>query len=490
MQNCPTRILLIEDDFQDVDLIEELLTEVQQFQVSIEHVDRLVPSLEYLRRGEIDLVLLDLSLPDSQGLDTFRQVYAQCSEVPIIVLSGLTDEQVAVAALQEGAQDYLVKGQFDSNLLVRAIRYAIERQRLLLTLMQQTQTIQASEQQLRTIITKNADGILIVDRNNVIRFVNPAAESLLRRKAEELQGEVFGFPLAVGETTELDIPCPSGQTAAVEVQVVELNWEGETAYLASLRDITIRKHAEDTLRRALEQEKELSELKSRIIATISHEYRTPLTTIASSAELLERYRHRWDNQKQLKHFQRIQASVQHMTALVNDVLFVNKAEFEKLEFNPEPLKVVPFFQEIIEDLQCRLGEQHSLRFTSSGNCPQALLDAKLLRQILTNLLSNAIKYSPEGGKVQLRLSCEDNQVIFQVEDEGIGIPKAEQDNLFKSFSRASNVGAIAGTGLGLSIVKKCVDLHGGEIAVESEPSVRTTFTISLPVNPIPASASS
>ncbi|MBD0344883.1 MAG: response regulator [Coleofasciculus sp. Co-bin14] len=175
MQNCPTRILLIEDDFQDVDLIEELLAQVQQFQVSIEHVDRLVPSLEYLRRGEIDLVLLDLSLPDSQGLDTFRRVYAQSVQVPIIVLSGLTDEQVAVAALQEGAQDYLVKGQFDSNLLVRAIRYAIERQRLLLTLMQQTQTIQASEQQLRTIITKNADGILIVDRNNVIRFVNPAA---------------------------------------------------------------------------------------------------------------------------------------------------------------------------------------------------------------------------------------------------------------------------------------------------------------------------
>ncbi len=109
----------------------------------------------------------------------------------------------------------------------------------------------------------------------------------------------------------------------------------------------------------------------------------------------------------------------------------------------------------------------------------SLKDEKLLRQILSNLLSNAIKYSPDGGNVQVRLTCEDNKVMFQVQDEGIGIPTEHQQNLFKSFSRASNVGTIAGTGLGLSIVKKCVELHGGQIAVRSQVGIGTTFTVTL-----------
>jgi signal transduction histidine kinase len=244
------------------------------------------------------------------------------------------------------------------------------------------------------------------------------------------------------------------------------------------------RETEAQLREALAQEKELSKLKSRIISTISHEYRTPLTTIASSAQMLEKYRHKWDDDKQLKHFRRIHASVQHMTALVNDVLFVNKAEFEKLEFQPTPLDLVGFCQELVDELQSTVGERHSLTFTTLGNCRECNLDAKLLRQILTNLLSNAIKYSPKGGTVSLRLTYEDNNVIFSCADQGIGIPPEEQHNLFESFSRASNVGTIGGTGLGLSIVKKCVELHGGKIAVSSEVGVGTTFTITLPLEPI------
>lgn len=482
MQDCLTNILLIEDDSEDVDLIQELLSEVSQFPLSIESRDRLLPSLERLAQGSINLILLDLYLPDSQGLDTFRRVHAQRPEIPIIVISGLADEQLAVAAVQEGAQDYLVKGQFDENLLVRAIRYAIERQRLLLAMVQQTQAIKASERQLRAIVTQNADSILIVNGNNAIQFVNSAAEALLGRKAEELQGKTFGFSLVPGDVTELEIQRPSGETVTAEMQVVEVNWQGELAYIASLRNISDRKRAEESLRRALAQEKELSELKSRIIATISHEYRTPLTTIASSAQMLERYRDKWDEDKQLKHFGRIQSSVQHMTALVNDVLFLNQAEFEKLEFQPAPLDIVVFFRDVMEELQPIVSEEHRLTFTSCGECREYDLDAKLLRQILTNLLSNAIKYSPDGGTVYVSLHCEETRMIFQVQDEGIGIPQEDQQKLFESFSRASNVGIIAGTGLGLSIVKKCVNLHGGEIAVESEVGLGTTFTVTLPTN--------
>ncbi|MEW6491400.1 MAG: hybrid sensor histidine kinase/response regulator [Cyanobacteriota bacterium] len=392
MQDYPTRILLIEDDIQDIDLIQEYLAKSKHFQMTLESVDSLCSGLERLKQGGIDLILSDLSLPDEYGLDTFRQLYAQCPDVPIIILSGLDDEEVAVTALSEGAQDYLIKGLFNSRQIIRAIRYACERQ----------------QQRLE-----------------------------LKRQAELLEQRV------IERTAELQ-------------------------------------QAKEALAVALEQEKELSELKSRIITTISHEYRTPLTTIASSAELLERYHHTWDEDKQLKHFHRIQNMVKHMTTLVNDVLFLNQAEFEKLEFNPVSLDLVAFFQELIDEWKMKVDDKHYLIFTSADESLPFSGDTKLLRQIITNFIENAIKYSPNGGKILVKLTCEEKQVKFQVCDQGIGIPIEDQQSLFKSFNRASNVGTIGGTGLGLSIVKKCVDLHGGQIIVESEPDMGAKFSVTLP----------
>lgn len=236
------------------------------------------------------------------------------------------------------------------------------------------------------------------------------------------------------------------------------------------------------LRQSLAQEKEFSELKSRIISTISHEYRTPLTTISSSAEILQNYRHKLDESKQNKHFERIKASVKHLTDLVSDVLFLSRAEFEKLEFQPQSLELVSFFRELVDELQVGVNDGHYLSFSSANESIPFYGDAKLLRQTLTNLISNAIKYSPKGGNVSIRLTCTGKQVIIRVSDEGIGIPIDDQTKLFESFSRASNVGMISGTGLGLSIVKKCVERHSGHITVESEVGLGTTFTVSLPLS--------
>jgi signal transduction histidine kinase len=385
--------LLIEDDIQDVDLIQDYLNKSKHFEMTLESASCLGEGLERLSEGGIDLVLSDLSLPDEQGLDTFRQLYAQCPGVPIIILSGLDDEEVAVTALSLGAQDYLIKGLFNSRQLIRAIRYAFERHQLRKELKHQTDLLE---------------------------------QRVLERTAELQQ-------------------------------------------------------AKEALAVALEQEKELSELKSRIITTISHEYRTPLTTIASSAELLEVYRHSWDDAKQLKHFGRIQSTIKHMTALVDDVLFVNQAEFENLSCCPTSLDLVAFLQELIDERQVTIGNKHHLNFTHIGEESQFLGDTKLLRQILSNLLDNAIKYSPNGGTVSVHLTFEETQVIFSCHDEGIGIPVEDQQDLFKSFSRASNVGTIGGTGLGLSIVKKCVDLHKGQITVDSVIRKGTKFTVTLPL---------
>ncbi len=169
-----------------------------------------------------------------------------------------------------------------------------------------------------------------------------------------------------------------------------------------------------------------------------------------------------------------------MTQLLDDVLVIGTADAGKLEFKPVPLNLAEFCHNLVEELQLNAGNQHTITYTSQGQCINACMDENLLRKILTNLLSNAIKYSPESGTVFLELSCHDEVATFRIWDKGIGISLEDQKQLFEPFHRATNVGKIKGTGLGLSIVKKCIDLHGGEISLESQVGVGTTFTVTLP----------
>lgn len=258
------------------------------------------------------------------------------------------------------------------------------------------------------------------------------------------------------------------------------NSKGEVISLEGfISDITKRKQAEEETRSALAKEKELGELKSRFVTMTSHEFRTPLSTILSSADILQRYHHKLTEEKKLHHLECIQATVKNMTQLLNDVLLIGKAEAGKLECNPTPLDLVQFCRDMVEEMQITTST-HTISFCPSRECPTVGVDEKLLRHILSNLLSNAIKYSPSGGTVHFDLMCEQQTVIFQVQDRGIGIPLTDQAKLFDSFHRATNVGTISGTGLGLAIVKKSVDLHGGNISFDSKVGVGTTFTVTIP----------
>jgi signal transduction histidine kinase len=245
--------------------------------------------------------------------------------------------------------------------------------------------------------------------------------------------------------------------------------------------VTERKQAEEEIRRALEKEKELNELKSRFVSMASHEFRTPLTGILSSAELLQEYGARWTEERKLVHLRRIQTSVQHMTSLLNDVLVIGKADAGKLEFKPARLDLVKFCGELVEEMQLSAGAKHTLTFASQVKSAPASMDENLLRHIVSNLFSNAIKYSPQGGEVQCTLTCQADQAILQVKDQGIGIPLEDQAHLFETFHRASNIRNIPGTGLGLAIVKRSVDAHGGTINVSSQVGVGTTVTVTLPL---------
>lgn len=295
--------------------------------------------------------------------------------------------------------------------------------------------------------------------------------------------------------------------------------------LHTVIEIALSRHyAEQRIRQALQTEKELSKLKSLFVANASHEFRTPLATIRSSIDLLELYCREIMDEKKSKHFQRINIAIEQLLQLLDDLLVIGKAESGKLDFNPLPLNLVEFCQNLVEELQFNVCVQYGLKkfnnslclntdhpkfqmletsaeptlpwhneiepvseapkriaFTYQGNFANACMDENLLHKILTNLLSNAIKYSPESEIVSFDLSCENEIVTFRIQDYGIGIALEDQQQLFEPFYRAANVGKIKGTGLGLSIVKKCVELHKSKINIESQIGIGSTFIVKLPL---------
>jgi PAS domain S-box-containing protein len=246
-------------------------------------------------------------------------------------------------------------------------------------------------------------------------------------------------------------------------------------------DITSRKQLEQDLIVALEKEKELNELKSRFISMTSHEFRTPLSTILSSAELLEHYSYKWSQEKQLTHLQRIQTAVHRLTEMLDDILVGGKAEAGKLEYNPSVFDLVTYCHQLVEEVQLNKKDKNLIYFDCEYESLSCYMDDKLLRHILSNLFSNAIKYSTDDTVVEFTLTCESEHAIFKIIDQGIGIPPEDLPYLFESFYRAKNVGNIIGTGLGLAIVKKCVDIQQGEIDVTSQIGVGTKFTVKIPL---------
>ncbi|HZY43390.1 MAG TPA: GAF domain-containing sensor histidine kinase, partial [Anaerolineae bacterium] len=226
---------------------------------------------------------------------------------------------------------------------------------------------------------------------------------------------------------------------------------------------------------------ELGQLKDQFISMVSHEYRTPLTTILSSAEMLDLYQAKWSVEKKHEHLQQIQASVKRMTELLDQILIIGKAEAGKLAFNPAPVDLLKICRDVAEELQFSTGREDTLTFTHRGECADARLDVNLVRHILSNLLSNAVKYSPKGSSVEFEVTCKTDWAIFQITDHGIGIPPEDQARMFETFHRAKNVGNIQGTGLGLAIVKHAVDRHGGTIEVVTEVNKGTTCTVRLPI---------
>ncbi len=254
-----------------------------------------------------------------------------------------------------------------------------------------------------------------------------------------------------------------------------------TFKFASLYGIAYQRFkAEREMRAALEKEQELSELKSRFILMVSHEYRTPLSAIMLSSDILREYSDKLSKSEKDKHFERISQSIKSMTKLLDDIIAFNKIDSGLINFNPEFIDIKPLITSIVHEMELLYRNKCKINLKFHNADALILLDEKLIRQILTNLLSNAIKYSFDGNEVIFNVFVSQDYVEFIIEDFGIGIPEEDQKNMFQPFFRARNVESIQGTGLGMNIVKNCVDLHKGSINFESKLGVGTKFDIIIP----------
>ncbi|GAA4436748.1 hypothetical protein GCM10023188_30170 [Pontibacter saemangeumensis] len=238
--------------------------------------------------------------------------------------------------------------------------------------------------------------------------------------------------------------------------------------------------AQQEIHKALQKEKELHELKSRFVTIASHEFRTPLSTVLSSASLISKYKGLEDDDKRQKHVDRIKSAVSNLTTILNDFLSISRIEEGKIYNLPTTFNLKAFAQEVVEEMQGFLKEGQHIDYQHLSDVETISIDKQLLKNILFNLLTNGSKYSGEGKTIRMTTAITNNSVTITVQDYGIGIPKADQAHLFTPFFRAQNVTNIQGTGLGLNIVKRYVEIMDGTLEYESELNQGSTFTICLP----------
>ena len=492
------RALLVEDNPGDARLIWETLqeaTSTKSIRVDLTEVQCLSQALERLRDETYDVILMDLGLPDSNGLNAIIQTREQAPETAIVVLTGMEDEDLALKALRQGAQDYLAKTQIAPQLLVRSIRYAIERKR------GEEQIRKLNEEldgrvlerttELEAIQASMTEGLVAVNDQGQIVTFNQAAANISGLKAEEVLGvpvEVFlsGFAPAIEnqETVKTFQEILKGTVelpASVELSLLhpEKRYLVFTAFHILLGPTGRRMIG--FLIRDVTQERDLERRRDAFVSLASHELRTPMTTIMGFSELLlrrkvpEATRREW---LELVHRESLK-----ITAIVDDLLSISRIQAGKLTANMESVSVREVVEETLLNIRQRT-EQHEFLVDIPPDIPNAWADRGKLSEVFVNLLENAVKYSPHGGLVSIhaRNTPDLEWVEISVSDQGIGISPKDQENLFTTFYRIRRPETedISGTGLGMYIVKALVELMRGKVWLKSKLNMGTTIFFSLP----------
>jgi len=339
----------------------------------------------------------------------------------------------------------------------------------------------AAEARFFNIIGRNTDSILIVDPGGTVLFSNPAALGLLGGAAQTAGGRPFGFPLVAGKTTEIRIPAAARPERTGEMQVVDIEWQEKPAYLVTVRDITARKQAEE-LRLEIEKHIRLDKLKDDFINTVSHELRTPLSITKEAVSLILEKATGDINDQQAEILGIAKNNIERLARIISGLLDVSKIEAGKVELRKQDVDLQALIREVALGFEVKARERGlELRLNLPEKAIRVYADEDKLNQILSNLIDNAVKFTPQG-MIEVSAAEDAGQVECRVRDTGIGIGPESLPKIFDKFTQFGRKDGPGekGTGLGLSIVKGLVEVHGGEIQVQSELGQGTTMSFTLP----------
>jgi len=530
----PVNVLITEDDSISAKFLNEALLKLGYKVVAIAQTaeESISKAIEF----SPDIVIMDINLPgEIDGIEATKQIRSKLN-IPVIYLTGAADTDTLERALKTEPNGYVLK-PFKKQELFTVIEMALYRDSL-------EKKLKASEQLMALTLECIGDGLITTDTDGFVTLINKEAEKLTGFSLKNIKGKKITevYPVKIEGNKEYfknfnsllahyqhnegnqdliliskdNYKIPVNQTIAP----IKDEYKLIKGYIITFRDISLKKKAEETLKRineelefrvserttelkntneelkneinkrkivehnlykALEKEKELSELKSRVVTTVSHEFKTPLTSIYSSAELLQKYEDKEPvNEKISNHYKIIKNSARVLTQMINDVLLIEKFEADKYDFKFEKENIKNFVESIIDEFKISSGKKHIFNIFSENIPENSLIEKTLLRRILNNIISNSVKYSKPGTQIDITIKYSDETFEIKIVDFGIGIPEEDKKHLFNLFHRARNVINYDGTGLGLSIIQKSVDLLKGSIVLKSELGIGTTFTVTIP----------
>jgi PAS domain S-box-containing protein len=481
-----TQLLLIEDNPGDARLLREMFKEQGPHNTEITHVTSMAAAEAYLLAHTVDIILLDLGLPDTDGLEAVRRAHAAAPRVPLVVLTIMDDESLAVRALQEGAQDYLIKGQIESGLL-RALRYAIERKIMEDVLLKERTRSEEGWTRLAAIHEATPDLVSISDVAGTLLYINRGGRTMVGLDEEaDITGYTIsdflrnpethviateGIPRAVFEGTwrgEADLISLDGNVVATSLVILShKRSDGSVEFMSLIaRDITAHRQLEAQLRQAQKME-----AVGQLAAGVAHEFNNLLQALMSMAAIL---RLRGGTAQITKIGADMAVQIKRGASLTQQLLlFSRDVEIQKMDLNlcDQVQKASVLLRQLIPENIRVVLEISAQRLSVQG-------DAGQMQQVLLNLAINARDAMPSGGTLTLRAGSQDEEAFFEVEDTGSGIDDTTRAHLFEPFFSTKELGK--GTGLGLAVVHGIVVEHGGRIEVESRPGEGSRFRVVLP----------
>lgn len=465
MKKNPTRVLVIEGDADAAALIDSYLDGAAGAEVhpAVTHAPRLSTALHLLAQRDFDVALLDLALPQTSGVDGFLKIRGMRPALPVIILTGQKDEDLARRAVRLGAQDYFIKGSPDCGLLKRALRYAIDSKRLAVS--------------LEDLLGSDAVPRLVLDSGRIVRFANPAAAAALGRTPSEMLDKPFGVPLPA-EEADLTVKSSWTRERTVAIRVRPFAWRGEPALLVSLGAGA----AEEAAPGESEAEADVIEAKNHFLSRISHELRNTLATMKTAVYCLKESPDEKLTPQQAQMADMISRNVDRQTRLVENILDLARLRSGKLKIEIHETDPAQLIAELASEHRLSRGGG-MLELRVQDGLPRIACDPDLIAQVLRNLLDNAARYAKAKIVIEASRPGPD-AVAFSVTDDGAGIPAEHLAGLFTLFQRLERpegAGSHKGTGLGLAICREIVEGHHGRIRAENVPGAGARFRFELPL---------